>query len=133
MNDVFAFVELTRRADSVDDANELHVYAGVEECLDAGCGARTILGALDLGTVEVHENVTLRLAWDEPGNQIVVGKNQDAPLFMPYTVSDTAIASNPNKALDMLNFVDNCDDGVRRVAFMDASWDNLFVNAGAVP
>jgi hypothetical protein len=51
----------------------------------------------------------------------------------PYTVPDTTPPGIQVKLLDAIHFVPNCTTTPRPMAFIDAMFDDVMVNASAAP
>jgi hypothetical protein len=134
VNDVRAFMYLARPNESVDAPGTLVVGATVAKCLDAGCtSTATLSPELDFGTVAVGTNIQLQVEWDPDNDQFLFRRDSQAKVAAPYTVSDSAAASVPWKALFTLVNLQNCLSGPRTAGYVDAQFDSLAVNLSAVP
>ncbi len=129
-NDVVGSIRLQRRGDSADPAGILRVFGGVFRCDDAPCNASTDLFLQDLGTVALGTSATISVQWDQPNHQFIFGFGATV-VTAPYTVSDTSSTANPNKRLDVQVAVPSCTALPRPTGFIDASFDDVFVNASA--
>jgi hypothetical protein len=135
-NDVVAFINIGRSSSSSDPGNVLEVFGYLVQCADLGCWTGTLLDSKDLGTVRLNQRVKLRITWDQVNHQFIfqVGKGPD--VLSPYAVPDTAPPGTPNggnKRLEVAHFIANCTTAPRPVAFMEAFFDDVFVNESAIP
>lgn len=127
-NDVRAQVRLQRKAESTDAKNVLIVGIDVYRCTDYNCQGDEILGTIDLGTVKVGRRVTLRLEWDQAGKRFIVQRDNEAEVSLYYTVPDTQPPSVKIKRLEAAQTLANCTTQPRPVGFIDAYFDNVYVN-----
>ena len=123
-NDVTAFLQLDRMSPNQPpqnvDVGGFLCYAG--QCFDN----------VDLGPVNVGDQVTVELAWDQPNHQFTVSLNYPARHIshkqsMPYTMSDTTAAVNPYKSLQASVAPANCTSGGTS-ADLDVTFDNVMTN-----
>jgi hypothetical protein len=131
-NDVVAFIRLARASDSTDPPDVLRVQSLVLHCKEKW-NCDTTLHFQDLGLVKLGETYRLRVQWDRENHRFIFQRGGDPEIVAPYTVSDTAPASNSRKTLALSQVVANCTATPRPVAFMDASFDDVMVNASAAP
>jgi hypothetical protein len=132
VNDVLASIRLVRTLDSTDPPDVLRVQPLVIHCAEKGsCDTR--LHHKDLGPVKRGEMTRLRIQWDRDNHRFIFQRGGDPEVVAPYTVSDTAPARDSRKMLEINQSVASCTATPRRVAFMDASFDNVMVNASAAP
>ena len=87
---------------------------------------------VDLGPVNVGEQVTVELLWDQPNHQFVVSLLRPAhhtkvQQSMPYAISDTTAAVSPFKALSANVFPANCTTASTS-ADLDVLFDNVRTN-----
>ena len=88
----------------------------------------------DLGLVKLGEMTRLRVQWDRENHRFIFQRGGDPEVVAPYTVSDTAPASDSRKTLEITSMsVANCTATPRPVAFIEALFDDVMVNASAAP
>ena len=129
-NDVRASINLQRASNTLDSSDVLRVIAAVRQCLDSSCSTGLNLALQDLGSISVGERTRLLIRWDAVTNQFIFSSNDDT-FVAPYAVSDAAPSGAKRKGLLVANFVSNCTATPRPVAFMEASFDRVLVNASA--
>lgn len=130
-NSVWAQIRLQRNAGSTDAPNTLKVLADLFRCTDAACVGSSPVGepgSADLGTAKVGEKVTLRLEWDQTSKRFVVQRGKEAEISLPYTVSDTQPPGAKFKRLEVQQSLVNCTTQPRPVGFIDAYFDDVYVN-----
>jgi hypothetical protein len=89
-------------------------------------------GNVDLGPVDVGEQVTVELRWDQPNHRFILhlvrpAHNTRVERFMPYTISDTTAAVFPFKTLSANVFPANCTTATTS-ADLDVFFDNVMTN-----
>ncbi|HEY3617090.1 MAG TPA: hypothetical protein VGK96_09780 [Candidatus Sulfotelmatobacter sp.] len=87
---------------------------------------------VDLGPVDVGEQVTVELLWDQPNHQFLVTLTRPAhhtkvQLSMPYTISDTTAAVAPFRNLGANVYPANCT-AASTSADLDVLFDNVMTN-----
>ncbi len=132
LDDVRAYVEVRRYSDSADPPDILHVYSTVFRCADSACGTATQLGGADMGTLVLGQSTVLLVQWD-PGNDRFVFKFGATKMTAPYAVPDSASPGNLFKIVSSTVAVANCTSLPRPMGSVDATFDDVFLNAGAVP
>ena len=75
----------------------------------------------------------LRVQWDRDNHRFIFQRDDNAEVFAPYTVSDSAPPGIQVKLLDALHLVPNCTATPRPMAFIEALFDDVMVNASAAP
>jgi len=140
LNDVGALLGIWRLSNSSDPPNVLEVVGIVYQCLDAKCGTFNQLDSKSLGTVHLKQTAKLQITWDKTNHQFIFQKGKSTPVPSTYAVSDTDPPGTSNggaKHLGVLQYVASCDmtktTQPRPVAFMEAFFENVFVNASALP
>ncbi len=132
-NDVGAVITVLRTSDSNNPPGLLNVVGSVHQCTTSDCNARDNLGEVYLGTATVGEAVTLRLDWDQPNKRFNFYRGSDPVKRVNYVVSDAQAPGGDNlRRIATRNELANCMAG-RTSGFMDAKFDNVFVNASAAP
>jgi hypothetical protein len=133
LNDVLAVIEIRLASDSTDKPGILEVLGSVWRCDDSTCTLFTELNATTLGTIKVGAKTTLSIQWDQPFHQFIFQFGKLAPVFLPYAVSDTLSPGVKFKRLRLRNYIANCTTGPRLGSFVEAYFDNVFVNQSAAP
>lgn len=131
-NDVTAKIRLQRRSDSTDPPGIFQVIATAFRCADVTCFVSTSLGLFNLGTVSLNQPANLALTWDRDNHRFIY-QFGSMTVVGPYTVPDTSPPANPSRALRVQHVVPNCTTPPRPNGFIDASFDDVFVNASAAP
>lgn len=133
INDVGAVVRLVRSSNSADAANVLRVQGTVYQCTTSDCNYGSVsLGDVDLGTALIGEAVTLRMEWDKPNKRFNFYRGTDPVKRMPYGVSDALAPGSTYRIVGTRTTLANCMAG-RTSGFMDATFDNIYVNTSAAP
>lgn len=132
-NDVGAVIRLRRDSNSADPANMLRVQGTVFQCTTADCNYGTVsLGDVDLGTALIGDAVNLRMDWDQPNKRFNFYRDSDPVKRVTYAVSDSLAPGLGAKSIGTRTTVANCMAG-RMTGFMDAKFDNIYVNPSALP
>ena len=122
VNDVAVAVYIERSSEVAG----LKVKAKLYHCGDANCEASEELASEDLGAAQVKTKVTLLLQWDQANHRFIVQRDAKPPVYLPYSVSDTASPGCfNNKRLDVNYYVANCTSEPRPIGYMDAYFDGL--------
>jgi hypothetical protein len=138
-NDVWATIYVKRSSTSTDPSKVLQITADVVHCSNNGCSVATPIGTLDLGTVLLNKKVKLRITWDPQNDRFIFQKGKDLEVYIPYdtgTYPETFPPGAPgggSKRLDVAQYVANCTTLTRPMGFMEAFFDNVYVNESAVP
>jgi hypothetical protein len=135
-DDVFAFVGAARPIDSENLPNVLSLEGRAFVCNDASCSTNTLIGSVDLGTVKVNKKVKLRVTWDPDNNRFVFQKGKDTEVYIDYTQPNNfppGTSSGGNKRLEINHQIANCTSAPRPVAYMEAFFDDIKVNAPPAP
>jgi hypothetical protein len=133
LSDVLAAIEIRLASDSTDKPNILEVLGTVWRCDDPTCSLFTELNSTKLGSIKVGAKTTLSIQWDQPFHQFIFQFGKLAPIFLPYAVSDTFSPGYEFKRLRIRNYIANCTTGPRLGSFVEAYFDNVFVNQSAAP
>ncbi len=128
--DVLAFVRFQRFANS-PEPDVFRVQGRTARCEDPACNTQTFLPGVELGTVTVGTPATLSVQWDPVNNQFIYGFNSTT-LTQPYSWEDVNPPAIQGKFLGIQNIVQNCTSNPRPRAFVEASFDNVFVNESAL-
>jgi len=135
VNDVTAQAKVTRYSDSTDPAGVLRVQGVVALCTNADCSSVTPIGSnVDLGTVNVGQAVVLQMTWDKPNKTFSFSRDNGAiGGSVVYTQNDLNAPSSSVRLLSTRMDLANCKTGGVVPGMVDASFDNVFVNASATP
>jgi len=126
-NDVTARIMIGRDSGSQDPPQVLRITAAVH--IHNGPS----LFDHDLGTVRRGQRVRLRIQWDADNNRFIFKRDNQPEVIGVYTVSDTSPPGHDSKFFDITNLATNCTSQPLPVAFMEAFFDNVFVNESAAP
>lgn len=129
LNDVRANINVVRFTNSLDPENILRAQAFMVECTSADCSAGTLLGFQDLGPVVRGEPATVAMTWNQIDHSFVFKLGDNPEVVLPYSVSDTAPPGARRKGLLLAGSPPNCTASPRPTAFMEAFFDDVFVNA----
>jgi hypothetical protein len=133
VNDVGAVIRLRRDSNSADASNLLRVQGTVFQCTTSDCNYGTIgLGDVDLGTAVVGETVVLKMEWDKPNKRFNFFVGNNPVQRVTYAVSDALAPASEYRLIGTRTTVAHCMAG-RTEGFMDAKFDNISVNASALP
>jgi len=140
-NDVFAHVVIQRNSISTDPPGSLKVFGLYYQCTNPSCTTLNIIDAKILGTVQVKTNINVILQWDQKNHQFIFQLNHQPPVTSTYTLPDTSLPGVPVKALNVQGENDNslCTTATtattagrpQPMAFIDASFDNVYINQSA--
>lgn len=129
-DDVGAFVGVGMASDA---PGVIQVVGGIYQC-KADCeGAALDLGSVPLGTATVGEVLTLTLDWDQANHRFGFTRSGTPTAWIAYVGSDSRPAFEPSRALNHDLNLANCLTGPRTEGLVDLKFDNIKVNASAVP
>lgn len=131
-NDVIARLHINRLSNSRDPADRLRVRGDAIKCEGTHCQRVTGLGFVRLGTVQVGQDVTLRMDWDAAGNRFLFKLNANPAVPLRYSVPDSSPPGLPYKNVQIAHTVPRCTSLPRPTAFMRVRFDNVLVNASAL-
>jgi hypothetical protein len=122
-DDVQAYLQLDRYATDAPGAVEVGGFLQYQG---------QFFGNIDLGPVNLGEQVVVELQWNQPAHQFIARLSRPASgtkveLSMPYTISDTAAAVAPFKSLSANVFPANCA-GSSAAADLDVLFDRVKTN-----
>ena len=130
--DYTAIVQAVRRSNSAD----LRVEGRITRCRNAACPTDTeeeIVGPTDLGvSLAIRAAFTMRLIWDAPNNQFLVGVNTNANVALPYTANDAQPAVQRSAGIEIRNSTANCMAGPTE-ADLGAGVGTVWVNTPGSP
>jgi hypothetical protein len=135
VNDVIAQVKLTRYSNSADAPGVLRVQGIASLCTNATCDAATTLGnVVELGTVAIGTSVVVTMQWDQGGKTFFFGRDNGAASgSTAYALSDASPPSLPFKQVSTRLDIPACHSSPQVSGYVDASFDNVMVNASAAP
>lgn len=132
-NDVGALIRLRRDSNSPDGALVLRVQGTVYQCTTSDCNSGSVsLGDVDLGFASLGESVVLKMEWDKPNKRFNFFRGSDPVQRVPYAVSDALAPGVRFAVIGTRTTVPHCMAG-RTEGFIDATFDNISLNASAVP
>lgn len=135
VNDVIGQVRLTRFSNSSDPAGVLRVQGFASVCTSSDCVNGTVIGNIvDLGTVSLGQSAVVTLQWDQGGKTFFFSRDNGAfSGSAAYALSDSTAPSVPFKQLSTRMDLTNCQSAPQTTGYIDASFDNVMVNASAAP
>ena len=133
VRDMVAFIGIIQVSGTTDLPEIFQARAVVFYCANRPCTAGMELHRRDLGLVTRGEVVRLRVQWDRDNHRFIFQRDDAPEVFAPYAVSDTAPPGIAVKLLDAMLFVPKCTAMPRPMAFIDARFDDVMVNASAAP
>ena len=131
LHDVWALIGVGRRSNMDVATDVLSALSLVGRCTNVNCKASMWLHSRDLGPVRRGEMTTLRVEWDRDNHRFIFQRDDDLEVFFPYTLSDTAPPSRQRKGLRITYEAAPCTPPSQPVAFIEASFDDVFVNESA--
>jgi hypothetical protein len=133
VNDVGALIRFKRDSNSADAAGLLRVEGVVVQCTTTDCNYdATLLGSVDLGIATVGQAAVLKLEWDAPNKRFNFLRDSNPVQRISYSASDALPPSTAYRDLSTRMNLANCLAGARTEGYMDAKFDNVYVNASAV-
>jgi hypothetical protein len=133
VRDMVAFIGIIQVSGTTDLPEVFQARAVVFYCANRLCTAGMELHRRDLGPVTRGEVVRLRVQWDRDNHRFIFQRDDAPEVFAPYAVSDTAPPGIAGKLLDAMLFVPTCTATPRPMAFIEAWFDDVMVNASAAP
>jgi hypothetical protein len=131
VRDTVAFIGVG--SDSSASSDMLWTRSTVYFCANRDCTYGTELHGQFMGAVKRGETVTLRIQWDRDNHRFIFQRGDAPEVIAPYAVSDTEPPGTPVKFLSAMHFVPNCTTTPRPMAYIEAWFDDVRVNASAAP
>lgn len=134
VNDVRATIFV--RHLSTDPPDVLEVVSAVVRCTDPLCLPATaeVIDFDVLGSIEREEEARLQVQWDPANDRFLFQRDDEPTVVSSYAPRpDTASPGVPVKVLSVVHLVANCTAKPRPGGFMDAFFDDVFVNVSAAP
>ena len=133
---VLGVIQIQRSSDSADQENILDVSGVMVQCLDPDCLAANPTPKA-LGQVKLGQWATVQIEWNEAGKEFIFALDKKPPQSISYSDNGwTVHALYPGQYqginLEVQGKIANCT-AERQMAFVDADFDNVFVNEGAIP
>ncbi len=125
-NDVYASIRIARQPN-----NTLRVESLVNR-YDALCAAQTSIDFDTLGTINEDRTTKLQIQWDPDNNRFIFRRN-NTRIISRYTASDSDPPGSHGKRIEIQVVAPNCATRPRPAAFMDTTFDDVFVNQSAAP
>lgn len=133
VRDMVAFIGIMGMSGATGQPDIVQARAVVFYCANRPCTAGMELHRRDLGPVTRGEVVRLRVQWDRDNHRFIFQRDDAPEVFAPYAVSDTAPPGIAGKLLDAMLFVPKSTATPRPMAFIEAWFDDVMVNASAAP
>jgi hypothetical protein len=134
VRDMVAFIGITRVSGATDPPDVFQAQAVVFYCANRPCTAGLTLHSRDLGPVTRGATARLRVEWDRLQRQFIFQHDDHPEVFAKCAVPSEVVApGSPAKVLNVMQFVPDCTATPLPMAFMDARFDDVMVNASAAP
>jgi hypothetical protein len=135
LGDVTAQVRLIRASNSADAPGVLRVQGVVVQCTTPDClGGVNVGNVVEMGTVSVGTPTTVQMQWDQAAKTFTFARDGGAyGGTVGYALSDASPPSVLFRQLSTRMVVPNCQSAPRVNGFVEARFDNVFVNASAAP
>ncbi|MFP5213266.1 MAG: hypothetical protein ACLGPL_07790 [Acidobacteriota bacterium] len=130
VNDIYAQMRIVS---SANNPSALSAVAIVDKCLDDTCDSYDRLLSQPLVSVEMNKPITVGINWSKSGNAFVFTAGAKTHKYV-YTLSDAypAWASN-DKRIEVQAGLNNCVDNSTAMGMIEATVDNVYTNAAALP
>jgi hypothetical protein len=131
-NDIFAYIAIGRPTNSPNPADVLTIYGVVNQCTTSNCNAFDTIGTIEVGTVKVNQKVKVAISWEPGINPRFVFMKGKALKAIPYAGAVGGVPGSPsggNKRLEVNNLIPDCTDISRPLAYMEAFFDDVKINA----
>jgi hypothetical protein len=136
VGDVIGQIRIVRASNSGDPAGILRVQGALAICTTADCAFTTIIGDVDLGTVAMGTPTTLQMEWDKPSRTFYFSRDNGAragAVAYSHLYADSTPPSVLLRQLGTRVNVPNCKTAAPVNGFVEARFDNVFVNQTALP
>lgn len=135
--DIMAGIRVGKTSDPTVPAGNLEIVARVLQNSNATGTATTSLFQKKMGTVALGQKVKLVTTWDQANHQFIFQVGKQTPevyQYDPLVLPDTMPANgSENKRLRTYVAQENCLSGPQTKGVILVDFDNVFVNASAVP
>jgi hypothetical protein len=133
-NNVLGLIQIRRLSNSTDKPCILEVRGGFVHCTDPDCLAVDIANFKKLGNVKLGHWATIQVEWDLDNEGFIFRLDKEPPQFISYSSYGWTIypPSFRSACLEVKNQIANCT-AERQMGFVDADFDYVFINEGAVP
>ena len=133
-NNVLGTVEIVRLSNSADKEHVLEVRGGFVHCTDPDCLTVDVANAKKLGNVKLGHWATVQVKWDRDNEGFIFKLDWKPPQFISYSSYQWEIypPSARTICLQSQDRIANCT-AARQMGLVDADFDYIFVNEGAVP
>jgi hypothetical protein len=128
-----AFIGIIQVSGTTDLPEVFQVRLVVFYCANRLCTEGVQLHRRDLGPVTRGEIVRLRVQWDRDNHRLIFQRDDAPEVFAPYGVSDTDPPGIAVKMLTTILVVPRCTATPRPMAYIEAWFDDVMVNASAAP
>lgn len=134
IDDIGAGVRFIRMSNSTDAAGVLRVQGFVYRCTTADCNYDSVgVGSVDLGTATINQPLTLKFDWDPGNDRFNFQRGSEAVKSVSYAgLSDALPPGLAFRQIGTRTRLQNCLAG-RTEGWVDARFDNISVNASALP
>jgi hypothetical protein len=132
-NRVLGVIQIARFSNSADKQDVLEVSGGFAHCLDPECFTSEARFK-KLGNVKLGQWATVQVEWDQENEGFIFKLDKKPPQFISYSDYEWQIYPLSYPVIDLVaeNRIANCT-AERQMGFVDADFDDVFINEGAVP
>jgi len=133
-NNVLGFIRIRRLSNSTDKPRILEVWGGFVHCADPDCLTVDVSNSKKLGNVKLGQWATIQVEWDLDNEGFIFKLDKEPPQFISYSSYGWTIYLPSSRfiCLEGKNQIANCTTE-RQMGFVDADFDGVFINEGAVP
>jgi hypothetical protein len=133
-NNVLGQIQIRRLSNSTDKRRILEVMGGFVHCTDPDCLTVDVANFKKLGNVKLGQWATIQVEWDLDNEGFIFKFDKEPPQFISYSSYGWTIYPPSSRAicLEAQNRIANCT-AERQMGFVDADFDGVFINEGAVP
>lgn len=134
---VLGVIQIQRSSNSADKKNVLGVYGVLVHCLDSDCLTFDTTSK-ELGKVKLGQWATVQIEWDQVGEEVIFTLDKNPPQSISYSDKEwdfyplSSPGQYPGINLEAASKIANCK-AERQMGFVDADFDNVFINEGAIP
>jgi len=136
---VLGVIQIQRASNSADKLNVLVVSGGIVHCADSDCLLPPYFALFEeLGKVKLGQWATVEIEWDEVDKQFIFTLDKNPPQSISYSDREWdfyPLDCHPQCQginLEAQHKIANCGTE-RQMGFVDADFDNVFINEGAIP
>ena len=130
-NDVRARIGIEASTNNSTQPQVLDVIANIQKCLNSDCSTTETIATKNLGTASLAQKVILYIKWDKLNHRFILRRDSQPLVYARYDAVKYPEKSSPGnnvKRLVAAGSAANCTGSPRPVGFMDAFFDNVYIN-----